>query len=325
MIRKLRHTIISLLAVIMLPAIATAQDDVFTIPTGTPENPLLDVKYRIDMEPFIFEPSGRHELAFRTFICYTATYADGTVEEKRERMLNYVALMDGYSIPNYNEAYEVLVSPEFARAIDEDEKMCVISGTPYEILYNCSLDSFWGYLEQAEAFFTAFRNLDSWEESIIPDNGSETLGYDDITFVEYRDQNWPQGEYVNPDYSLYTTYTGYRIFKSPGITEVGDIHFSNDMILTDASHCMFWPVAVINDGNNTVVTCSPIQLTKADISLTSLGTQYGYMDTIRQEVTMDLKYEDYTYRFETESLVHIAYPTDEGVKAAARAAGYTVP
>jgi len=323
MIRKLRHTIISLLAVIMLPAIATAQDDVFTIPTGTPENPLLDVKYRIDMEPFIFEPSGRHELAFRTFICYTATYADGTVEEKRERMLNYVALNAGFSFPTWG-ASEYLVKPEWTRTLDEEEKLCWLGTSVGEMLLNnCSLDSFWGDLEQAEAFFTAFRNLDRWRESIIPINGSETLGYDDITFVEYRDQNWPQGEYVNPNYSLYTTYTGYRIFKSPGPREDGGNNYN--MMRIDPSFAMMWPVVVINDGNNTVVTCSPIQLTKADISLTSLGTRYGYMDTIKFKVTMELKYEDYTYRFETENLTHIVYPTDERLKAAARAAGYTVP
>ncbi len=322
MIRKLRHTIISLLAVIMLSATATAQDDIFTIPTGTPENPLLDVKYRIDMEPSTFYSvvTDRIELVFHTFICYTATYADGSVEEKRERIANILAMTSGHSLPlaSIGEGSDPFYPGEWADAIiDEEEKLCWLrSSVASEKLFNCSLDYFYGNLNWAKAFFTAFRNLDRWEQHTTPEF------YDDITFIENQDQHWPpsEGEYANPDYSLYTQYAGYRTFKYWYSSDD-----SNFWLWSEATHNMMWPVVVINDGNNTVVTCSPIQLTKADISLTSLGTQYGYMDTIKQEMIMEFKYEDYTYRFESEDLLHIAYPTDEGVKAAARAAGYSVP
>lgn len=294
-----------LLTIAISPAITSAQENnPFEIPQGTEDNPLLDVKYNIEMEPYFFvggTDGVLRNLSFRTYICYTAIYADGTTKTGRDLIGNYLGANWSYSFQSL--CLEQYLDGEFSDWFQDGNTWSQNRTGSARVFDLSQLTWDWD-----KEMFLNLKNLSQSKRYLTPVPFHGTCATDDVSFIEHEEPVWT---YEN--YEIFSDYSGYRFFIDKNIA------------LAEAEFCLWHPMVKIHDEANTVVSCTPYEMGTWEMDIENLGSQYGYMETIKWHVIEELLYEGTTYRIELEELVHFTYPTSEEMKQAAREAGYDVP
>lgn len=294
------------LTIAISPAITSAQENnPFEIPQETEDNPLLDVKYNIEMEPYFFvggTDGVLRNLSFRTYICYTAIYADGTTKTGRDHIGNYLGADLGFAFTCLANSPSETVVGEWSDWF-QSENIWNTESTGHVSVYDLDLP-YWEW--NTESFLT-LKNLSQSKRLLTPIPYRNTCATDDVSFIEREEPMW-----TSENYDIYADYSGYEF----SIVE--------NTLLTEFQFLFWYPKVKIKD-INTIVTCSPLEIGSWEMDFENLGSQYGYMETIKWHVTAEMIFEENVYHVETEELVHFTYPTSEEMKQAAREAGYDVP
>lgn len=292
---------ISILFLALCPAKSYAQTgELFESLKGTEENPLLDIKYNVEIEPFNFDPTGHDDIAFHTYLRYNATYADGSNKTDRFSYPNFRFGFPSCSFEPYLSSNIEILSKSEIRDFSEEEKSVKweIQQTLLQKEYN-----FWNYDE-----FLQLRNLDQTKRTVImPYNAKTAYALDDVSYTETE-----RAFYEDDNFKVYSNYCGYNIIS-------GTKHFAW------GEFGIFNPVICAKDGNNTIIRLSPVKPGQYLIELKNHGNEYGYMETIGVHCIMELFIEDSSFKLDYNYLVHFDYPKSEQQKQAAREAGYDVP
>lgn len=295
------------LTIAISPAITSAQENnPFEIPQGTEDNPLLDVKYNIEMEPYFFVGEYIRDLSFRTYICYTAIYADGTTKVGKNHISNFTAplFIGGIQCPCRSKTINFGEEPDWI----QDENVWSKNRTGTVKLYDLSK----AYWDWDTRMFLNLKNLSQSKRLLTPYPYRNTCATDDVSFVERNDTE--PGIWSTEYYDFYPDYTGYRLFVD-----------KDSELLIEADFLLWHPTIKLHDEANTVVSCTPYEIGTWEMDIENLGSQYGYMESIRLHIIQELIYEGTIFHAEWDELVHFTYPTSEEMKQAAREAGYDVP